>query len=124
MLLDAGPPDSGPPPDGIGSDGGRAGPYVAGDLPSLRSILRQIAATLTGCVFDVPLVLNAGSQVEVRVDGAPVPHDPTRRVEAGSWDWSGLDRRSISLFGEACRSRIESNATVEAIVSCEPRDGG
>ena len=105
--------------------GGREDPdtggyYRAEDLRSLRRVLEEIEAALTGCVFDVALATTEDSRVVVEVGGVAVPFDPLRRE---GWGWSGIEHRSISLFGAACTHRIEADATVEATVSCDP-DGG
>lgn len=105
--------------------GGRPRPgtiyYRAQDLDSLRQMLREIEDALTGCVFDLPLATTDSSRVTVLVGGVEVPFDPQR---LDGWGFSATDRASVSLFGDACARRIDARATVEAIVSCDGRDGG
>ncbi len=106
-------------------DGGRRDPdtgsyYLAVDLRSLRQVLEEIEAALTGCVFDVALATTELSRVVVEVGGVAVPFDSLRRE---GWAWSGIERESISLFGAACTGRIAANATVEATVFCDPDAG-
>lgn len=102
-------------------DGGRSY-YAAENLDSLRHILQEIEDALSGCIFDVPLTVTADARVTVLVGGVSVPSDEGRRTNG--WVWSGIERSSISLFGEACARRVASEAIVEVIVSCDPSDGG
>lgn len=64
-------------------------------------------------MFDIPLERSVDARVEVRVDGAPV------RSGWDGWEWSGRDGQSLTLRGDACRSRLRTNAPVELTFACE-----
>lgn len=94
--------------------------YAAADHEELRTALGEIEAALTGCVFDAPFERDPTSSLRVLVDGEEVPFDPSGRE---GWAWTGLDDRSISLYGDTCARRLESAAVVEAVVVCDADAG-
>lgn len=107
--------------DAMAIAGGRPRPtserfrfFEAPDELQTIEVMQQVSLELTSCVFPVPGG-QPGVELDVRIDGVPVPRDPAHTT---GWDFSGRSRRQIGFFGPACAALERGRALVDATVTC------
>lgn len=87
--------------------------YSVRRVDDLRAALGEITDAIARCVYTIRPAPTADAEVEIRVDGVPVPRDPT---QTEGWDYLVPNRSQIGLFGAACEAT--SGGAVDGIIDC------
>lgn len=88
------------------------------DNASLTRTFENIQRTVALCSYVTPSRPDDPDAIDVDVDGARVPRDPTRRE---GWDWSDRDYGELTFYGRACEVAQRDSARVQATVRCADR---
>lgn len=97
--------------------------YAVDDVEQLGSALQAIGGSVVSCEFTLDPVPTDPAQVDVFVDGEPLP-----RGKPDGWAFDGPGR--LQLFGKTCSDFRQSPHEVEAVQGCgidgglQVKDGG
>ncbi|MEZ4389617.1 MAG: vWA domain-containing protein [Polyangiales bacterium] len=83
-------------------------------LRTFEGIQRSVAL----CSYVTPSRPDDPDAIDVDLDGARVPRDPTRRE---GWEWSDRDYGELTFYGRACEVAQRDDARVQATVRCAER---
>jgi hypothetical protein len=93
--------------------------YSVRSSEALTAAFTSIQRSITQCAFVTPSRPDDPDEIEIEIDGVPVPRDETHR---DGWDWTDPDFGAISFFGPSCDRAAGTTTAVTARVGC--RDGG
>lgn len=88
------------------------------DRAQLLATFEGIQRTVALCSYVTPSRPDAPDAIDVDLDGARVPRDPTRRE---GWDWTDREYGELTFYGRACDRAQRAAARVEATVRCAAR---
>lgn len=92
--------------------------YSASSQQELESALGTIRQQVGGCRYLTPSVPDVGGTMELELDGAFVPYDPT---QTEGWTWIDADNGELVLSGPACAHAQELPlGALVAVVRCAP----
>ena len=90
--------------------------YDVRDRTDLEDALGEITASVGRCLLVTDFVPSPGLEVQVRIDGMPIPEDPTN-----GWQWRDPMGGEIELLGDACRlATADPDVVVDGIQTCFP----
>jgi hypothetical protein len=90
--------------------------YSAEQVDDVNAAFLSIAHSIAQCALATPSRPSDPGAIEVQIDGATVPNDPTH---TNGWDWNDPSFGQIALFGAACDRLSNPMAKAVAIVhSC------
>ncbi|MBO6935434.1 MAG: VWA domain-containing protein [Deltaproteobacteria bacterium] len=88
--------------------------YDVRDRTDLEEALGEITASVGRCLLVTDFVPTPGLQVQVRVDGVPIPEDPI-----DGWQWRDGAGGELELMGDACRlATANPDVVVDGIQTC------
>lgn len=106
----------------LAAAGGRPNPldpargyYSVRRPEDLGAAFSRIQMSIERCSFAVASPVPPGREPILTVDGAVVPHDPTRTE---GWEWSADAEQTLELFGSACARVQDGMHALDLTISC------
>lgn len=97
---------------------GRPAYYSIQRAEDFTLAFNEVTRSVARCAFVTPSRPDDPNAIDVELDGALVPRDPTRTE---GWDWTDQGNGELTFFGNACTQASVNGARVNARVGCRDR---